>query len=307
MLMNLLITGVSGQLGQNICPLISPLFNNVYELSRHDAPSFNEFKLIKADLECDDLGKKIDAVIRKQNIGLVLHMGAFINNECDYGSWTSNIKTNIMGTHRLLDWAVKKEVRKFYFISGYMHLDSGKQPFSIYSKYLPSMPYAAAKLVNEVEITDICEKNNISYAIFRLPSYYGSKPVKMWTVLPAMVKSALSEGLIEVYGKGSRMMNFVHASDIARAIAKTFEKNATGIFHIASKRSVSMLDLSEIIAKYMPKLKITVNNRPDSQEGQKFDIDISETIKQIDWEPEVDIAKGVEDVILSVKNTICIE
>lgn len=305
--MNLLITGASGQLGQNICPLISPLFDNVYELSRHDASSFDEFKLIKADLECDDLEKKIDAIIQNQNVDIVLHMAASISSGCDYDSWNSNIKTNIMGTHRLLDWAVKKRVRAFYFISSYIHLDSDEQPFSIYSKYLPRMPYAAAKLVNEVEIADICENNNISYAIFRLPSYYGSKPVKMWTVLPAMVKSALSEGSIKVYGKGSRMMNFVHTNDIARAIAKTFKRNATGIFHIASKLSVSMLDLAKIITNYLPESKIVINNRPDPQEDKRFDVDISETIKQIDWEPEIDISKGVEDVILSVKNTIYIE
>ena len=307
MSMNLLITGASGQLGQNICSLISPLFDNVYELSRHDSPSFDNFKLVKADLECNDLENKIDAIIQNQKVDMVLHMAASISSGYDNESWNSNIQTNIMGTHRLLDWAVKNRVRAFYFISTYIHLDSDEQPFSIYSKYLPRMPYAVAKLVNEVEIADICENNNISYAIFRLPSYYGSKPVKIWTVLPAMVKSALSEGSIKVYGKGSRMMNFVHTNDIARAIAKTFNKNATGIFHVASKLSISMLDLAKIITNYLPESKIEINNRPDPQDGKRFDIDISETIKQIDWEPEIEISKGVEDVILSVKNTICIE
>ena len=301
--MNLLITGASGQLGQNISPLLSSLFSNVYELTRHDKPTMDAFKLIKADLTSDNLERKLEDDI-DNDVDIVLHMAAYISKECDIDDWYQNIKTNIMGTHRLLHWSVNKKVKAFYFISTYLHLNAREQPFTIHSNLLPTTSYAVSKLINELEIANICKKNNIPYAIFRLPSFYGPKPAKIWTVLPAMIKSALLNKTIEVYGEGSRRMNFVHTNDISFAIMKALGNNTSGIFHIASKRSVSMFELAKITKKYFPEANIVKNKKPDQQDGRQFEIDITETVKLLEWEPLIDISKGIEDAILSVKSVL---
>jgi len=305
--LNLLITGASGQLGQNITPLISTLFSNVYELSRHDKPYFDVFKLIKSDLTSHDLEEKLDAVIRNHSIDLVLHMGFFISSVCDIDDWNSNLKTNILGTHHLLNWSIKRKVKAFYFISSYLHLNTDKLPLTINSNFSPSIPYAASKLVNELEIMNLCEKSNIPYAVFRLPSFYGPMPTKVWTVLPVMIRSALLNRSIEVYGTGSRTMNFVHTNDIASAITKSFEKNATGIFHISSNHSISMRELAKLINNMIPETKIIIDRRPDPREDERLDIDISKTINQLDWKPFIDISQGITDAVLSVRKALSIK
>lgn len=305
--MNLLITGASGQLGQNLTPIISPLFSHVYELSRHDAPSFDGFSLIKADLGSKDLEKDIDAIIQDDNIDLVLHMAAFVNSDADIDDWDLHFRYNVTGTHRLLNWSTKKKVGAFYFVSSYIHLNFDGQPFTIQALFSPTTPYGAAKLVNELEIAGVCMRSKIPYAIFRLSSFYGPNPTQVWTVLPIMIRSALLKGSIEIYGKGSRTMNFIHTNDIASAIAKAFGKRAAGIFHLASNRSVSMLELGKFIKGYLPETKIEIDRRPDPQEGKRFEVDISDTIRQLDWEPLTDISQGVSDAILSVRRALSIE
>jgi len=302
--MNLLITGASGLLGQNIAPMISTLFENVYELTIENYPSHDKFEIIKSDLDSIDLGENLDDVIRNEPIDLVLHMAALIDSRCDIDAWNSQINVNVTGTHRLLSWSVKRKVKSFYFTSTFLHLNNKRQPYRLESDFLPNLPYACAKLLNEQEIISVCNHHGIAHALFRLPSFYGSRLTRVWTVLPAMIKSALTEKKIEVYGTGSRTMNFVHTDDVAQAIMKAFESKAQGIFHIASKRSVSMLELAQIIKSCIPETIIILGERPDPNEGIQFEVDVTESAQMLGWTPLIDIDKGILDTIQAVKNAL---
>jgi nucleoside-diphosphate-sugar epimerase len=300
--MNLLLTGASGQLGQNIAPLLASHFSNIYEISRHDKPTLDRFKLVKADITDNGLYEKLDEI--RDNIDIILHMAAHLSSGNDISDWSYNINVNIIGTHKLLKWAARKKARAFYFISSYIHLNPKFQPFSLSSNFLPASPYALSKLANELEIIDICKSNKIRYAIFRLPSIYGPHCIRQWTVLPIMIKSAILNKSIEIFGEGSRSMNFVHSNDVYSAISKAVEKDTTGVFHVGAKRSVSMLELSEIIAQHLPGVNIIKGKKSDSKDGVKFEVDISNTIEQLGWEPLIDISQGVSDAILAVKKAL---
>lgn len=300
--MNLLVTGLSGQLGRNIAPLLSSHFSNIYEISRQNKPTVDKFTLVKSDITDNGLHEELDKI--ENDIDIVLHMAAFLGKGNDISDWSRNINVNIIGTHKLLEWAVKKKVKSFYFVSSYIHLNLKSQPFSLSANFLPASPYALSKLANELEIMDICNSNKIKYSIFRLPSIYGPHCVRHWTVLPSMVRSALQNKSIEVFGEGSRTMNFVHSNDIYSAISRVVEKDATGIFHIGAKRSVSMLELAEIIKQHLPEVNIIKDRTSDPADGARFEVDISETVRHLGWEPLIDISQGVSDVILAVKKTL---
>jgi nucleoside-diphosphate-sugar epimerase len=299
--MSLLVTGASGQLGRGICNQLASAFGTVFEISRSGRTSIDGAIMIRATLGSSDLTTRVNEVVGAHPVQHVLHLAADINASSDLDDWDGLLSTNVIGTAQLLTWSVAKRVRSFSFASTYLHLDRREQPFTAHSRLAPVSAYAATKALNEAQVTTLCEKNGIRPLTYRIPSFYGRHAFQRWTVLPAMIRSALCDGVIRVFGTGAREMNFVHTDDIVSACVRGFESEAAGVMHLASTRSVTMTQLAEIIAACVPGSRMDFVDQPDGDDGRLFRVDIGETRERLGWQPRIDIAAGIADAVAAVR------
>ena len=162
---NILITGGSGFIGSNfILHMLSKYQDiKIFNLDKltYAAKSSNlssikdngNYKFYKGDI-CDR--NLVDKIFLDNNINTVIHFAAESHVDRSITSASEFIRTNIIGTHVLLEAATdswnlsdtNREDCRFHHISTdevYGSLNKGDSAFTEVNKYYPSSPYSASK------------------------------------------------------------------------------------------------------------------------------------------------------------------
>ena len=118
--------------------------------------------------------------------------------------------------------------------------------------------------------------------------------------IPTLIRKALSDDLIEVFDHNNKI-NFIHAFDVANAAFLSYLKKVGGTFNIASKDTVSILELANEIIKINKKgtiLPKNISNNPIC----RFDLNFNKAAKNIKFSPLINISDGI--FLMTKNNTI---
>lgn len=292
MFKKILVTGAGGFLGTAV---ISRLFEDQYEvvgLYRKLPEDRHPWESIEIDLDDQKLdlsGKDFDCVI---------HCAAVIPNDF-FGEDTLDIaETNKKIDKNVIDHCSEKGIRLIYISSAsvYGFTDS---KIDEYSPLNPSGLYSLGKLKSEVLIREKLQ----NYVVLRVNAPYANWQ-KQNTVLKIFIENAVADLDITYHGSGKRMQDFTHVSDIAHAVkCCLIHENVTGIFNIASGRSISMRSLAEMIVSLTAgcQSKILPSGKADVQENYRPQFDISKAKKFLGWEPAISPEAGISQWINSLQ------
>jgi UDP-glucose 4-epimerase len=158
---------------------------------------------------------------------------------------------------------------------------------------LPILPYGIGKLASE-HILSYARNFGSKVSFLRISSVYGHHMSES-TIIPYFINNCLKSVPLSLYGKGERKQDFVHVLDVVSAFLKADEKNADGVYNIASGQSTTMLQLALEITKQHG-WENTINFDPNQKEQQSsVQVDISHASKKLDFIPEYNIAKGIKN------------
>ena len=167
----------------------------------------------------------------------------------------------------------------------------------------PMNAYQAEKLVSEKCMLE----SGVPCAAARVTSPYGRSQQHM-TVMKRFVLDAVQTGCVTYFGAGNRTQDFIHVSDIARAVAQMITLEARGVYNIGSGTALSMKQLAEGTAAAAEKagcgpVRVEAADRADPQEAYRALISIGKAQNELDWRPEASMADeltawcgGVKDV-----------
>jgi UDP-glucose 4-epimerase len=156
----------------------------------------------------------------------------------------------------------------------------------------PSDFYGASKLAGE-HLLHCLESDGIRVVHLRYSSLYGYGQYQ-GTVLPLMVHGAIQKREIVVYGEGKRTQDFLHVKDAALANFLAYEKEARGVFNIASGISITMQSLAETINDIFIQNEakiIRLSSKEDDDPG--FKVDISKAKQELNYQPSFQIREGL--------------
>lgn len=159
----------------------------------------------------------------------------------------------------------------------------------------PLTHYAIAKLATEKLIQSHCLSHGIDHCVLRLSHVYGAgdRPIKL---IPKTIQRVLSGQAPEIFGDGSDLRDYVHVRDVARVITRAVQHKVTGIFNVASGHSCSVLDTIETILKAASSSLQPVL-RPRAKPRVDFQFDISHLIQTLDFQPQEDFYRGIQEII----------
>jgi nucleoside-diphosphate-sugar epimerase len=109
-----------------------------------------------------------------------------------------------------------------------------------------------------------------------------------------MVHGAIQKKEIVVYGEGKRTQDFLHVKDAALANLLAYEKEARGVFNIASGISITMQSLAQTINEIFIQNEakiIRLSSKEDDDPG--FKVDISKAIQELNYQPSFQIREGL--------------
>lgn len=241
--MKILVTGSLGNIGKNI---IEYLYKNNHQIIGLD--NRNSQEKLKYPLHVCDLRdrKGLEQVFMKiGKIDVVLHLAALISYESHEA--VNLIESNTFATYNLGFLSNAYDVDKFIYLSSIPITESAESALDENNfTDEPKTTYHFSKLMGEKILFD--PSFNLKPIIIRIPSPI-FKGMNKNLFFPKIVTKAIFDEPIDIYGKGSRVQNYIHVTDIAIAIEKAMLNNVKGLYFIGGT-SISNLELVKYVLKY---------------------------------------------------------
>ncbi|MFH0753774.1 MAG: dTDP-glucose 4,6-dehydratase [Candidatus Omnitrophota bacterium] len=303
----IVITGGCGFIGSNLVR---------YMLKAHkDLKVINIDKLTYAgnrsnlkDVECDPRYRFMEADIADIDALLpvgsaidgVIHLAAESHVDRSIMDASEFIRTNVVGTHHILEWARQHEIRRVVYVSTdevYGSIPAGKHSRED-DPLWPNSPYSASKASGDLLARAYHVTYGLPVVVTRCSNNYGpyQYPEKM---IPLMISRAMHDEALPVYGDGLYIRDWLHVEDHCRAIGTVYEKGLAGqIYNISGKNEWKNIDVVRLILKHLkkPESLITyVTDRPGHD--RRYALDASKIKAEIGWEPSIDFSSGLIQVI----------
>ncbi len=209
-----------------------------------------------------------------------------------------DVETNVVGTIRLLDAAVRRKVKKVVFASsgGTVYGHPSYSPIPEHHSTEPICSYGIAKLAIEKYIVLYHKLYGIDYSILRLANPYGERQRTEFSqgAIAVFLGRALRNEAIDIWGDGSVIRDYLHISDVIQALIIGGQTNTGSILcNIGSGQGSSLNDIVNIIGK-VAKKNIKINYLP----ARDFDVpvnvlDITRAKSTLGWHPKISLETGI--------------
>ena len=113
-------------------------------------------------------------------------------------------------------------------------------------------------------------------------------------VIPSLIRKAFENNVLEVWGDGSPIRDFIHAQDVARGMVFAVENSITEPLNLGSGTGCNIKQIAEIISKKMNKDVVWLSDKPT---GDKIRILDASRANSYGFNTIVPLEQGIEDTI----------
>ena len=324
--MKVLITGGAGFIGSHLAESYLEQGDEVYIIDDLSTGSLDNIK----HLQEDDRFKNrffvtIDTILNHEIMleltgicDVVFHLAAAVGVQYILENPLKSIKTNILGTDKVLD--ICNKFKKKVLIAStsevygkHTHAPLVETDNIIYgpsSKFRWS--YAASKLMDEFTALAYHRTNGLEVIIARLFNTVGPRQTGAYgMVIPRFVKQALANQPLTVYGDGEQSRTFTYVKDVVQALIDLMNsKDAVGeVFNIGGIEEISIVDLANKIIEMTGSVSEIELIPYDEAFGKDFE-DMQRRVPGMDkinsltgYKPETDLDTILLSVIDFMKET----
>ena len=207
------------------------------------------------------------------------------------------VKTDVIGTHILLEAARKKDIN-FVQISTdevYGSIESGS--FKEDDLLDPSSPYSASKAGADLLVRAYYKTYGLPILITRSSNNFGSYqyPEKL---LPLFITNALKNRPLPVYGNGLNVRDWLYVLDNCEAIDLVTQKGEFGeIYNIAAGNEKTNLEMIHLILKYLNKPDSLIQFAKDRPgHDRRYSLNFTK-IKKLGWKPKYSFESAMKNTI----------
>ncbi|MBL8030610.1 MAG: dTDP-glucose 4,6-dehydratase [Candidatus Doudnabacteria bacterium] len=253
---------------------------------------------IKGDI-CD--AGTVDEAVK--NADIVVHFAAESHVDRSILEPDEFVRTNVLGTHTLLKFALKYEVKRFHHVStdevfGQLPLDS-KEKWNENTPYNPRSPYSASKAGSDHLVRAYHTTYNLPITITNCSNNIGPYmfPEKF---LPLAITNLMESKKVPVYGPGNQVREWLHVEDHCSAIDMVLKKGQVGETYFVGpdNEEFSNLQVLKKVIKLMGKAEDGiefVKDRPGHD--QKYAIDHSKITRELGWKPKYNLEQTLVEMI----------
>src|SRR5262244_495958 len=258
--MKVLITGGAGFIGSHLAERHLQRGDEVYSLDDLSTGAIENIRHLKPD---PNFNYYIDTIT---NYGLVAelvdlcdviyHLAAAVGVRLIVESPVRTIETNIRGTEIVLGLAAKKQKRILITSTSEVYGKLDRLPFREDDDLVMGptskgrWSYACSKAIDEFLAIAYWKEKRVPTVIARLFNTVGPRQTGRYgMVVPTMVRQALEERPITVFGDGSQSRCFTHVRDVVGALVALAEHPyaAGEVYNIGNDQEITILDLAQRI------------------------------------------------------------
>lgn len=247
---NILVTGGAGFIGSNFVPYFCEKYPNyrVINLDKltyagnlnnlKECSAFKNYTFIKGDI-CDR--RLIEKLFHENDIRGVIHFAAESHVDNSIKNPGAFIKTNIDGTFTLIDVAFRywmdgpNQAKTGYEDCRFHHISTDEVYgtlgaagyFTEKTPYAPNSPYSASKAGSDFIVRAYHHTFGMNVTTSNCSNNYGPKQHQE-KLIPHIIKQALAEKPLPVYGTGENVRDWLYVLDHCKAVDLIFHKGKAG-------------------------------------------------------------------------------
>lgn len=288
----LLVTGGSGFIGRQVVAALAAAGAavRVVDLQAHPDPTV---EVILGDIADVDT---VDAAFEGGFDGVV-HLAAVTSVLKSIEHPELTYSTNVQGTHRVLEGARAAGVRALVFastnaVTGPMEAPAITERASL----APLTPYGATKAAGEMLMSAYTAAYDVRCTCLRLTNVYGPGMQAKDSIVARLMRAIRLGTTFEIYGDGTQVRDYVHASDVvaAAALALTDER-WRGPVVIGTGRSLSVLEVVDEVRRVTGAVLNVTHGQPKAGEMPAVIVDPSRA-HAAGWHPRYGFTEGVRGV-----------
>lgn len=269
-----LVTGGAGFIGTN---LIKRLKKEGFKITSIDnyttglkENEINSVQYINSDIEEIN---QIDNI----NFDYCFHLAAQSRVQPSFDNPEEAIRTNVIGTQKVIEWAMKKNIKVIYAGSSSKHYDPSDSP------------YASSKYMGE-QICKLYRKSfNVNVEIARFYNVYGpyeSVHEKFGNVIGIWQSQIKKQKPLTIVGDGNQKRDFTHVKDIVDALILLAKNNEShpDAWEIGSGINYSVNDVFKMFKAKFNVSSINIDDQPGNyRETLRVNDDL---ITKLNWQPK---------------------
>jgi dTDP-glucose 4,6-dehydratase len=297
--MRILVTGGAGFIGSHFVKRLAAQGDDVVVLDKLTysgnaanldgvAHEFHQGDIADADAVAK-AGAMCEAIV---NFAAETHVDRSILDAGDF------IRTDVFGTHVLLEWARESGARFVQVSTDEVYGDVEPGAASREGDPLaPSSPYAASKAGGDLQVLAYVRTYGVNASITRGSNTYGPNqyPEK---IIPLFVTNLLDGEPVPVYGDGRQTRDWLHADDHCAAIDLVLRKGAAGeVYNVGGGEELENLELTGRLLELTGRDESLVRHVADRPgHDRRYSLD-SGKLRGLGWEPARRVEDGLADTV----------
>jgi dTDP-glucose 4,6-dehydratase len=210
------------------------------------------------------------------------------------------IRTNVVGTHVLLEVVRAQKIPRFVQISTdevYGSLDSTGR-FTEESPLAPNSPYSASKAAADLLVRAYVTTHRLPAIVVRSSNAYGPHqfPEKL---IPLMIANALAGEALPVYGDGLHVRDWVHVADLCKAIVKVLERGQLGqVYNVGGGNELTNIAVVRELLAILDRPASLIRFVPDRPgHDRRYAMNHGKISRELGWQPQRSFRDGLRETI----------
>ena len=163
----------------------------------------------------------------------------------------------------------------------------------------PSTPYAASKAAADLLLATYCRQFGFPLVTVRATNVYGARQ-QLYKIIPRTVISLRQGRIVELHGGGRAVKSYIHIRDVSRGEKAILERGRVGqVYHLSPSAGIAVRDvvrrIAELLGRRFEEVVRDVAERPGQDAA--YLIDSTRAREEFGWHPEVDLERGLREVI----------
>ena len=303
----ILVTGGCGFIGSNFVRYMLKTYADVQIINFDSltyAGNLDNLNEIEKDTRYSfvkgDITERNDVEPAMKIVDSVVHFAAESHVDRSIDNADVFIKTNVIGTHVLLECAKEHDIAKFVHVStDEVYGSLGKDGyFTEETPIAANSPYSASKAGSDLLARAYYKTYGFPVIITRCSNNYGPNqfPEKL---IPLIICLARKDKHLPVYGDGLNVRDWLYVEDHCAAVDRVLQRGEPGeIYNIGGHNEWQNIDIVKLILKELNKPETLIEFVEDRLgHDRRYAIDSGKIKEELGWEPTVTFESGINQTI----------
>tara|TARA_E500000178_G_scaffold345042_1_gene394265 strand:+ start:436 stop:1428 length:993 start_codon:yes stop_codon:yes gene_type:complete len=310
-----LITGIHGFLGSNLCKFLIKKNANVYGLHNFNSKTsllnfekINNFNSLNFSI--DNL-IKLKEFINDNNIDICFHLAAQVEVQKAYKFPYDTFNNNIHSTLNLCE-ALKdnKRIKSFIFCSTdkvYGEINKNLLPYKEIYQPKPDHPYEVSKLICENIVRTYTENYNLNSLITRSCNLYGPGQLNFSAIIPSLIMTGMKKEKFIPRSNGLLLRDYMFIEDWVNTLINISEqiyskKPKKLVYNFGTNKPYTVKEISKLILnKFDPRITKNIlklfENYVSKNEINYQSLDSNRAINEFGFKASTSLNKGIDKTI----------